>query len=122
MEESAITATMVHTFNLILEDGDVEKNPAPGLTSAPKCSTCNKTVCCNQKRRTKCVETTHARYTDINLQNMQSRVTTSWICPYCAHLDLSFENTSNDLIKNVITHRLHTSIHEVICQPLQSLH
>ena len=56
------------SFNIIFS-GDIHVNPGPG-TNAPKCSACEKTVKCNQKRFIcdKCVEGSHGKCS--NLQTL----------------------------------------------------
>ena len=56
------------TYNIILSS-DIHVNPGPG-SNAPKCSACEKTVKCNQKRFIcdKCVEGSHGKCS--NLQTL----------------------------------------------------
>ena len=88
------------TFNIVLS-GDIHVNFGPGL-NATKCSACEKTVKCNQKRFIcdKCFDVTHGKCWNSQTLVLNSRVTCYWTCNKCLHTVLPFLKLSsleNDL-------------------------
>ena len=83
----------VSTFNLILECGDVEKNPGPRKTQsnltnqvsqvpkkAPSCSSCSKGVGMNRKRLicTNCFGLTHVSCSQLSQRNFEDNHSLSY--------------------------------------------
>ena len=83
------------TFNIILS-GDIHVNFGPGL-NATKCSACEKTVKCNQKRFIcdKCFDVTHGKCSNSQTLVLNSRVTCYWTCNKCLHTVLPFFKSSS---------------------------
>ena len=78
------------SFNIIFS-GDMNVNPGPG-TNAPKCSACEKTVKCNQKRFIcdKRVDITHGKCSNLQTLVFNSRVSCYWTCNKYMHTVLPF--------------------------------
>ena len=88
------------TFNIILS-GDIHVNPGPGC-NAQKCSQCEKTVKCNQKRFIceKCLDVTHVKCSNSQTLILNSHVPCYLTCNKCLHTVLPFFKSSSLDIDN----------------------
>ena len=84
-------STFKFTFNIIFH-----VNPQP-VSNATKCSACEKTVKCNQKRvicDKKSFDVTHGKCSNSQTFVLNSRVPCYWTCNKCLHTDLPFFKSS----------------------------
>ena len=97
-------ANSIATTNIIL-CGDIEINPGP---TAPKCSTCNKTIRSNSKKVpcNICKELYHQRCVGLSHRSPLTEVT-NFVCHSCLHTVLPFSNEVSlplsDTQQNIIT-------------------
>ena len=88
------------TFNLLLESGDIEKNPGPQNNcnkhqKALRCIECEKPVARNHKRCqcTICFDMVHAKCTRIlNVKSINSQAPVKWTCNKCTLSLLPFSS------------------------------